>query len=401
MIPSLSIDSFNYHLPDDKIAKYPLAERDNSKLLVYRNNTIHESCFKSITDHLPPHTQMVFNNTKVIRARMEFTKQTGARVEIFCLEPTAHTEMQTVFAATQKTQWNCIVGNLKKWKTGALHKELVINGQPITLTANKLQSLADSHVIEFSWNGDVTFSEVLDAAGNTPIPPYLNRQSESIDTQRYQTVYSEHQGSVAAPTAGLHFTPMIIQQMHDKGISTRFVTLHVGAGTFKPVKSPTIDGHEMHVELFTVDRGTLAGLTQHQGPRIAVGTTSVRTLESLYWIGVKLSQGDHSLVVNQWDAYQLKAHLSYSEAIQQIVDHLDARQANHLTAHTGIMIAPGYQFKSIDGMVTNFHQPQSTLLLLLSAFVGDAWRDIYNYALTHDFRFLSYGDSSLLLKPGH
>ncbi len=328
---------------------------------------------------------------------MEFAKETGARIEIFCLEPTESTEIQTVFTAKGRSVWNCIVGNLKKWKNESLHKSITINHNEVVVSAKRLQTMGDSHVIEFTWDEDVTFGEILEQAGNTPIPPYLNRQSEEIDTHRYQTVYSQHQGSVAAPTAGLHFTDNVMSQMHQKGIDTAFLTLHVGAGTFKPVKSATIDGHEMHVELFTVDRTTLLSLSVHQGAIIAVGTTSVRTLESLFWIGVKLSMGNTLLEVMQWDPYQIETSMTYREAIAHIINYLDKHQTNHLTAHTGIMIAPGYQFRAIGGMITNFHQPQSTLLLLLSAFVGDAWHDIYDYALTHDFRFLSYGDSSLIL----
>ena len=397
MIPALSIEAFNYTLPDEKIAKYPLTERDASKLLIYRNHEIEESIFRNLAENLPSDSMLVFNNTKVIRARMEFAKETGARIEIFCLEPTESTEIQNVFAAKGRSVWNCIVGNLKKWKDGSLHKSIVINHTEVVVSARRLQSMADSHVIEFTWNEDVTFGEILEQAGNTPIPPYLNRQSEEIDTLRYQTVYSQHQGSVAAPTAGLHFTDGVMAHMNQKGIATAFLTLHVGAGTFKPVKAATIDGHEMHVEFFTVDRATLQSLSVHQGTIIAVGTTSVRTLESLFWIGVKLSMGNTLLEVKQWDPYQIETSMTYREAIAHIIAYLDQHQANHLTAHTGIMIAPGYQFRAIGGMITNFHQPQSTLLLLLSAFIGDVWHDIYDYALTHDFRFLSYGDSSLIL----
>lgn len=397
MIPSLSIEAFNYVLPDEKIAKYPLSERDASKLLIYRDHQIEESIFRNLPDSLPSNSMLVFNNTKVIRARMEFAKETGARIEIFCLEPTESTEIQTVFTAKGRSVWNCIVGNLKKWKDGSLHKSITINHNEVVVSAKRLQTMGDSHVIEFTWNEDVTFGEILEQAGNTPIPPYLNRQSEEIDTHRYQTVYSQHQGSVAAPTAGLHFTDNVMSQMHQKGIDTAFLTLHVGAGTFKPVKSATIDEHEMHVELFTVDRATLQSLLAHQGAIIAVGTTSVRTLESLYWIGVKLFMGHTLLEVKQWDPYQIETSMTFREAIAHIIHYLDNHHINHLTAHTGIMIAPGYQFRAIRGMITNFHQPQSTLLLLLSALVGDAWHNIYDYALTHDFRFLSYGDSSLIL----
>ena len=397
MIPSLSIKDFNYNLPDEKIAKYPLTERDSSKLLTFIDHHISEKVFKELPEMLPANTMLVFNNTKVIRARMEFEKSTGARIEIFCLEPTGETEIQTVFTTKGKSRWNCIIGNLKKWKTGELIKTIKINGQPICIKAERLESTTDSHVIEFSWEEDVTFGEILEEAGNTPIPPYLNRDSEEIDTERYQTVYSQHKGSVAAPTAGLHFTPEVLKSLENKGIKTTYLTLHVGAGTFKPVKSETIEGHDMHVEHFTIETSALKALIDHEGALIAVGTTSVRTMESLYWIGTKLHNGDQSLLVNQWDPYQIVSTLTYKEALTCILQFIEKNKLSHLSARTGIMIAPGYQFKAIRGLVTNFHQPQSTLLLLLSALIGDEWRMIYDYALNHNFRFLSYGDSSLIM----
>ena len=345
---------------------------------------------------------MVFNNTRVIQARLLFQKETGARIEVFCLEPYQPHDYALVFQQTESCVWTCLVGNLKKWKEGLLHRTITIGADAVMLSAEKLASHGDTHEIRFTWNNArYTFADILDAAGVLPIPPYLHRATEESDLQTYQTVYSKIKGSVAAPTAGLHFTPEVLAAIDEKGIGREEVTLHVGAGTFKPVKSETIEGHEMHTEFISVRRETIAHLKSKLGHIIAVGTTSVRTLESLYYIGVLLSTQPEAtseeLVVKQWMPYEAANNrLTAAEALQNILDYLDRHQADKLVTATQIIIAPGYTFKLVKGIVTNFHQPKSTLLLLISAFVKGDWRKIYDYALAHDFRFLSYGDSSYL-----
>lgn len=399
----IRIEDYDYPLPDERIAKYPLARRDESKLLLYKEGHVGESLFKRIADYLPAGALMVFNNTRVIQARLLFHKETGARVEVFCLEPAEPRDYAQIFQTTRRCRWNCLVGNLKKWKTGALTRDLLINDRLLTLRAEKLESKGDSHLIEFTWDDErVTFAELLDAAGILPIPPYLHRETEQSDLSTYQTVYSKIKGSVAAPTAGLHFTPEVLADIDAHGIGREEVTLHVGAGTFKPVKSETIAGHEMHTEFISVGRSSIERLRANLGKIIAVGTTSVRTLESLYYIGVLIADNpdatSEELVVGQWMPYdEANNRLPVSEALGNILDYLDRRGADRLVTATRIIIAPGYEFKLVKGIVTNFHQPRSTLLLLISAFVKGDWRRIYDYALGHDFRFLSYGDSSLLL----
>ncbi len=399
----IRIDDYNYPLPDERIAKFPLQKRDESKLLLYRDGKISESIFKHITDFLPEQSLMVFNNTKVIQARLLFNKETGARIEIFCLEPIEPHDYALVFQQTKRCNWTCLIGNLKKWKEGTLSKSFDINGQTVTLTAEKKESHGDSHHIEFTWDNETfTFADILDAAGVLPIPPYLHRETEKSDLQTYQTVYSKVKGSVAAPTAGLHFTPEVLADIDAHGIGREEVTLHVGAGTFKPVKSDTIEGHEMHTEFISVRRSSIERIKNNLGHIIAVGTTSVRTLESLYYIGVLLSKkpeaSSEELVVKQWMPYEESNNLLTTEqALQNILDYLDRHHSSALMTATQIIIAPGYEFKIVKGIVTNFHQPKSTLLLLISAFVKGNWKSIYDYALSHDFRFLSYGDSSLLL----
>lgn len=399
----IRIEDYDYPLPDERIAKYPLARRDESKLLLYKEGHVGESLFKQIADYLPAGALMVFNNTRVIQARLLFHKETGARVEVFCLEPAEPRDYALIFQTTRRCRWTCLVGNLKKWKTGALTRDLLINDRLLTLRAEKLESKGDSHLIEFTWDDErVTFAELLDAAGILPIPPYLHRETEQSDLSTYQTVYSKIKGSVAAPTAGLHFTPEVLADIDAHGIGREEVTLHVGAGTFKPVKSETIAGHEMHTEFISVGRSTIERLRANLGKIIAVGTTSVRTLESLYYIGVLIADNpdatSEELVVGQWMPYdEANNRLPVSEALGNILDYLDRRGADRLVTATRIIIAPGYEFKLVKGIVTNFHQPRSTLLLLISAFVKGDWRRIYDYALGHDFRFLSYGDSSLLL----
>lgn len=400
----IHIQDFDYPLPDEKIAKYPLPERDASRLLVYRNGRIGRSVFKNIASYLPAGTLMVFNNTRVIRARLLFRKASGARIEIFCLEPVAPADYERIFACTGRCSWNCLVGNLKKWKDGALERELTVGDRTLTLRAEKKRSCGDSHVVEFSWDeaAGYTFADLLEAGGVLPIPPYLHRETQESDLQTYQTVYSSIKGSVAAPTAGLHFTENVFRTLEEKGVLREELTLHVGAGTFKPVKSDTIAEHEMHTEFISVKRATIRRLAEHAGPVVAVGTTSVRTLESLYYIGVILARnpeaGAEELKVPQWMPYdEANNRLAPSEALRHILAYLDRHEADTLVTSTQILIAPGYRFKLVQGIVTNFHQPKSTLLLLISAFVGGNWRPIYDYALSHDFRFLSYGDSSLLL----
>lgn len=398
----ISIEDYNYSLPDERIAKFPLPKRDESKLLLYRDGKVSESIFKHITDYLPEGSLMVFNNTRVIQARLLFQRATGAQIEVFCLDPAAPHDYELIFQQTEACNWICLIGNAKKWKEPVLSREITVAGQTVRLSAEKVQSYGETHQIRFSWDGGFSFAEVLDAAGELPIPPYLHRKTEESDLKTYQTVYSKIKGSVAAPTAGLHFTPEVLADLDAKGFGREELTLHVGAGTFKPVKSETIEGHEMHTEYISVRRSTIERVMQNFGKIIAVGTTSVRTLESLYYIGVTLATHpdatSEELVVRQWMPYEdANNRLTPTEALQNILDYLDKHQLNTLITATQIIIAPGYEFKIVKGIVTNFHQPKSTLLLLISAFVKGDWKNIYDYALGHDFRFLSYGDSSLLL----
>jgi S-adenosylmethionine:tRNA-ribosyltransferase-isomerase (queuine synthetase) len=399
----IHIAEYNYPLPDERIARFPLEKRDESKLLLYRDGKINESKFKQIADFLPERALIVFNNTRVIQARMLFHKSTGAKIELFCLEPISPHDYALVFQQNERCSWLCLVGNAKKWKEGVLQKEITTGNRRVILQAEKKESYGESHLIEFSWdNPDVTFAELLDAAGILPIPPYLNRETEEKDLQTYQTVYSKIKGSVAAPTAGLHFTDEVLHELDSRGFMREEVTLHVGAGTFKPVKSETIEEHEMHTEFISVNRSSIEHIKANAGNIIAVGTTSVRTLESLYYIGVSLSRNPEAtgdeLVVAQWMPYdEANNQLSVDESLQHILDYLDRHKSDKLLTATRIIIAPEYTFKLVRGIITNFHQPRSTLLLLISAFVKGNWKPIYDYALAHDFRFLSYGDSSLLL----
>ncbi len=400
-ILNIHIEDYNYNLPDERIAKYPLDRRDTSKLLVYKNGKIKDDTFCNLADYLPDNSLMVFNNTKVIQARLHFKKSTGAQIEIFCLEPCLPNDYQVNFQQTRKCSWVCLVGNLKKWKDGGLIKEIDINGEKVELIAKRIQSHGDSHIIEFEWDKSVSFSEILDVAGELPIPPYLNRDTEENDKQTYQTVYSKIDGSVAAPTAGLHFTPEVLDSLKNKEVKTAEITLHVGAGTFKPVKSEQIADHVMHAEFISVRKEIIEQLLNYDGKIIAVGTTSVRTLESLYYIGQILENDEHpdALKVLQWQPYEDGEKIAVKQALENIILYLDKNKLSSLIAETQIMIAPGYTYRIVDGIVTNFHQPKSTLLLLVSAFVGDTnWKNIYHHALENDYRFLSYGDSSLLLK---
>jgi len=398
----IRISDYNYELPDERIAKYPLAQRDMSKLLVYRKGEIAETQFERLPALLPDDAMLVFNNTRVIRARLLFHKDTGAAVEIFCLEPIDPCDYALAFRQTRQCVWKCLTGNLKKWKDGALRQVVRLADGGVTLVAERGAACdGGSHLITFSWDHpSCTFADILEAAGVLPVPPYLKRATEPSDLQTYQTVYAKIKGSVAAPTAGLHFTPATLAAIDRKGIRREEITLHVGAGTFKPVRSETLGLHNMHAEHFSVARTTIEHLLHHRGTIIATGTTSVRTLESLYYIGKILADNPDSdeLQIGQWTPYETDdVGFAFGDAMRLILDYLDRRQSDQLIAQTSLMIVPGYTFKAVRGIITNFHQPQSTLLLLISAFVGGDWKRIYDYALAHDFRFLSYGDSSLLL----
>ena len=396
-IPQINLDEFDYDLPSYKIAKYPLENRDQSKLLVLNNGLISEQIFSSLPDLLPANTLLVFNNTKVIRARLHFYKSTGAHIEIFCLEPYNALTTELSFQQTHEVEWHCLVGNQKKWKEGTIANNIEIDELAITVEATIVKKLTDGVVVKFTWNGSVSFADVMEAMGQTPIPPYLERDAEEIDTERYQTVYSKHKGSVAAPTAGLHFSSDVLLKLKEKGIQTIELTLHVGAGTFKPVKSETIDGHEMHTEHFSVPIETLKIILKHSGPIVAIGTTTVRTLESLYLCGVKKSKGLLFQHISQWDGFQFVSDMSYTSSLETIVNHLEKENLQTFEASTAIIIVPGFKFKVIKGLVTNFHQPKSTLILLISALIGEKWKAVYQFANENNFRFLSYGDSSLLL----
>ena len=398
----IKISEYNYPLPDERIAKFPLTVRDQSKLLVYRHGEVSEDTFTSLPEYLEQGELMVFNNTKVIQARLHFRKETGALIEVFCLEPIQPNDYVLSFQQTQKCSWLCMIGNLKKWKEGALSRVVDVKGKQVTLTATRGECRGTSHWIDFEWNDDsITFADLLEVVGELPIPPYLNRDTQESDKETYQTVYSKIKGSVAAPTAGLHFTERVLKALDAHGIDREELTLHVGAGTFKPVKSEEIEGHEMHTEYISVNKQTIEKLSAHEGCAIAVGTTSVRTLESLYYIGVVISRNpdanQEELHVQQWMPYEENNGISTIQALQYILDYLNRHHMEALHTSTQIIIAPGYEYKIVKKIVTNFHQPQSTLLLLVSAFVKGDWRKIYNYALGHDFRFLSYGDSSLLI----
>ena len=407
----IHISDYNYPLPDERIAKFPKDRRDHSKLLIYRKGEVGEDIFYNLPDYLPEGALMVFNNTKVIQARMHFRKvnasgeHLGALIEVFLLEPAAPSDYELMFQTSGHCAWYCLVGNLKKWKEGPLTREIDIKGVKVVVTATRGSIHGTSHRIDFTWEPAVSFADVIDAMGELPIPPYLNRETQESDKTTYQTVYSKIKGSVAAPTAGLHFTPEVLSALDTHGIDREELTLHVGAGTFRPVKSEEIEGHEMHTEYISVRRETIQKLIEHNACAIAVGTTSVRTLESLYYMGLKVLRNpdftEEQLHVSQWEPYESQASVDKGQetvvALQALVDWMDAHNLQVLHSSTQIIIAPGYDYKIVKMLVTNFHQPQSTLLLLVSAFVKGDWRKIYDYALSHDFRFLSYGDSSLLI----
>ena len=400
-VKNIQIEDFDYPLPDERIAKFPLEQRDSSKLLVYKHGEVMQDTFTSLPGYLPAGALMVFNNTRVIQARLHFRKETGALIEVFCLEPKAPREYASMFVAVGECTWTCMVGNLKKWKEGTLSRTIRIGDATCTFTATRVATVGANHEVCFAWDGGFTFAEVLDAVGELPIPPYLNRETQESDLRTYQTVYSKIKGSVAAPTAGLHFTERVLADLDARGIDREELTLHVGAGTFKPVKSEHIAGHEMHSEYIVVRRETVAKLLAHGGEAIAVGTTSVRTLESLYYIGILIMRNpdasEDELHVPQWMPYETDDEPTTVEALQAVLDWLDRNGLAALHTTTQIIIAPGYHYHIVRMMVTNFHQPKSTLLLLVSAFVNGDWHRIYDFALANGFRFLSYGDSSLLI----
>ncbi len=408
MIPDIRIEDYNYPLSDDRIAKYPLPERDASKLLRYRDGVVDEFVFRDIPDLLPSGSIMVFNDTKVVPARLHFQRDSGAHIEVFCLQPVEPAEYSTVFAAVSRCVWRCVIGNSKRWKDDLLHLYGAEKDPALSLMdlrARLVSKEGETGIVEFTWKGGMPFSAVLEACGTVPIPPYLNRQTEAVDIERYQTLYARFRGSVAAPTAGLHFTEPVLQRIREKGIITETVCLHVGAGTFLPVKSSNVADHPMHSEPFVVKKSFIQSISEKNNNVfndnknvIAVGTTSVRTLESLYYVGVSCIETGRPAPVEQWCPYTREYPYSLQESMQAILKYLDEAGLDELKLDTRIIIVPGFRFRVVDMLVTNFHQPESTLILLISAFVGGDWRTIYDYALAHGFRFLSYGDSSLLFR---
>lgn len=400
----IKIEEYNYHLPDERIAKYPLEKRDASKLLFFEDEKPNSKLFSDLPDLLPEESFLIFNETKVIQARLKFRKTTGATIEIFCLEPHFPTnDFQLAFQQNSPVIWKCMIGNAKRWKSGRLSSEFEFGERRIVLEAEIKERLSDAWLVEFSWNEDIKFHEIIEQNGLTPLPPYLNREAEESDKDRYQTVYAHYDGSVAAPTAGLHFTDKIISNLIAKGIEQEKLTLHVGAGTFKPVSAEQISGHEMHSEHIIVSLKSLENIkTQLQNKKtiIPVGTTSMRSLESLFWMALRLENGDESMQVDQWDPYELEIPEGFDSttALEVLIKFLKKNEKESLSGETRLMIAPGYDFKFANGLITNFHQPKSTLLLLVSALIGEKWKLAYDYAMKNDFRFLSYGDSCLFLK---
>lgn len=401
----INLGNFFYQLPDHRIAAYPLQQRDGSKLLFYQNNQVSESRFSHLPDLLPDSSCLVFNNTRVIRARLHFQKKSGASVEIFCLEPVKPPVIEQALSQTNSCTWRCLVGNARRWKTGTLEKTVTDGHQNFTLTAEKTEQENDTAIIRFSWDNNIfTFAEVITLCGMVPLPPYIKRAAEPSDTTRYQTIYADHPGSVAAPTAGLHFTPGVMDDLRKKNMYLLYLTLHVGAGTFKPISSKSLMDHRMHAEPVLIEKKLveklLAHITLHH-PIISVGTTSLRTLESIYWFGVKLFENpgfSGPFSISQWEPYQSNYRCTIIESLQSILAYFNLQQETIIQGTTQLMIIPGYEFKVATGLITNFHQPGSTLLLLIAAFTGNNWKEIYQYALDHEFRFLSYGDSSLLIR---
>jgi S-adenosylmethionine:tRNA ribosyltransferase-isomerase len=392
-------EEYNYELPETQIAKFPAAQRDTSKLLIYKEGEIAQDVFKNLSDYLSEEDFMVFNETKVIKARLNFRKSTGAKIEVFCLEPHLPADYEQAFQAGSGCVWKCAVGNLKKWKSGYIYSEAEHKGKPIEIRAEKIHRNENTVLVKFHWdNAEIHFGDILEQAGKTPIPPYLNRESNSEDSQNYQTVYSRIKGSVAAPTAGLHFTPEVLNKLKQKGVESAFVNLHVGAGTFKPVTSETAGGHNMHSELFSVELEQLRQIARNAGRIAAVGTTSVRTLESLYWFGVKaILKSENMDFLSQTEINDLPQNISVANALEALIAYAEKSGTDAFKASTQIFIIPGYQFRTLHKMITNFHLPKSTLLMLIAAFTGNDWKSIYHYALQNNFRFLSYGDSSLLI----
>jgi S-adenosylmethionine:tRNA ribosyltransferase-isomerase len=403
MKPDIEICEYDYDLPCDRIAQHPACERDLSQLLVYKGDKISKDIFRKINNYLPADSLLIFNNTRVIRARILFRKTTGASIEVFCLEPLLPSEYELSFSSKKPVEWKCIAGNLKKWRSGEIVTQFEFSGKTYKLKAERLLAVGDTLRVRFSWNNpDISFAEVIDATGHIPLPPYINREDEIEDITRYQTIYSSIKGSVAAPTAGLHFTDDVLDKLKKKGIKSAYVTLHIGAGTFKPVKTEKISGHEMHCEHFFVTPDTIESILNSPGRIIAVGTTSVRTLESLYWLGIKLINNPtgytNEISLGQWEPYEMGTNIPVKESLEVLLKFMNDRNLSSLVSSTSIIIIPGYDFRIISGMITNFHQPRSTLLLLISAWVGKSWKEIYTFALENGFRFLSYGDSSLLLR---
>ena len=402
---NINISDFDYDLPENRIAQYPVSERDNSRLLLFDGQNISSDVFRNIDRYIPKDSLLVFNNTRVIRARLHFQKPSGANIEVFCLEPLSPAVYESSFSSKSPVEWKCIIGNMKKWKTGVLILRFIVNNEEYDLMAEKVSSDGEAWRIRFGWNNDdLSFGEVIQASGHTPLPPYINREDSNEDSERYQTIYSVVKGSVAAPTAGLHFTEYVLDRLMDKGIRKTDITLHVGAGTFQPVRARQISDHDMHCEHFFVTINTIYDLIENQGRIIAVGTTSVRTLESLYWLGVKIKAKTKNRLtwntINQWEPYiydnDNDHNIPVKDSMASLADYMVKNKLTVLDASTSIMIIPGYKFRMINGLITNFHQPRSTLLLLISAWIGNSWHDIYKYALDNGFRFLSYGDSSLL-----
>lgn len=402
MEPEIKIDDFSYNLPEEKIAKYPLPYRDDSKILIFKDDLIKDDKFSNLAEFIPENSLMVFNNTKVVPARLFFRKESGAHIEIFCIEPDTPSDYTTSFESTSQCTWKCVIGNSKKWKSGAIlfdstgHPEL----EYYKFTAIRESNNGETSTVKFLWEGGFSFAHLMEMLGKVPIPPYLNRETEESDIERYQTVYARYRGSVAAPTAGLHFTDNVLNKLDLKGVLRGELSLHVGAGTFKPVKSDSIKDHPMHSEPFSVSLKFLRELASGLDDKsiVSVGTTSARTLESLYYIGVKCHEGANPSEVEQWEPYAREFRLPSKDAINALADWMESKSINEFSSRTRIIIVPGYTFRIIDLLITNFHQPRSTLLLLIAAFVGSRWREIYNYALNNDFRFLSYGDSSILFR---
>ena len=396
----IAIADYDYPLPDERIAKFPLAERDQSKLLVYKDGNIAESQFFHLPELLPEGAMLLFNDTRVIHARLFFRKPTGSVIEIFCLEPWQQ-PVATAFEERQRCTWLCFIGNNKKWKEGVLTRNFSIQNSELTVSASRREAIGNAWIVDFEWTGGISFAELIDNVGVIPLPPYLHREAEESDKERYQTVYAHYEGSVAAPTAGLHFTDSLLNKLQTKGFKTEYITLHVGAGTFKPVSTDTIGKHELHVEKVQISRTNVENILDQLGrPVIPVGTTTVRTLESVYWFGVQLQSNPHleSMHVLQWDPYTLESkNVSTEQAYRNVLDWMERQSIEHLDGDTQLLIAPGYNYHVISGLITNFHQPKSTLLLLVSALIGDDWKKCYRYALDNNFRFLSYGDSCLLL----